>query len=904
MSTQVEQSGLDFGIPDDDLALNIAYVDNQIVVLDNDEIQNPFCVSIEYSSTTDNSVLGKGYRNVLVLCMNESYAGEEEAQEILYPVIKKNTLERIGKHFCVVSVSKAVLYAHTNSKAVVVSKEHLVHFSQDDLSKLNQNEVVIMMLELRRSAVEMYANLFGSRTDVKNMGTLLTLANCYNGQYKQPVENHLYEYMKNVREANFWTNKKNCNFTMSDNFIKRQFQYKELQGKHLRASVISKLRQSQDADITKVIDKLQNFNEVNENLLETDYLKNIYRKEEYTDVANALKDSAHRTFFATNEQQLEITKEDVTRMFEFTKDEKELFNLFNTFVTSKDLCHFVLNNPVVLDKMKPLFDKYLPFYRYVFGTAWITLYSEECIFKTKSTVANRYVFKIGTANKLPVFPVCPEDLHLNPYIALLVSDKLLDAKNNCLSLPTIANYQNYGIGSLDDFKRKFNIFTTGTSTKNILDGLDWANFAVSGSVMTACVPKRSPLMDVVVDTATNEISQYMTYFNHYYNESDIDLMCNDPSIFKFMDKVIGLIRNVSINLKELKGDEAVNTLVVEPIKTLALVVHYKYLEHQLEEIREYVGEQWSVEEVLKNIDSSEVKEYFYEIYTKNKFKSNRTNRKIYHDKQHTLYNDYYRVSSIDDMNIYVVEYEINKDTYVEHDSDHCVYLSDIVTDKSKVQENIMVMKISEGIKFKLKSTEMLHSIEVFRVRDNDFFATVGRFHLPCVRAFYDGSDVHLLPSCITAMLTGFNIDYKYFAGIRDPIDILNKYRMRGYSIIINDKEKQHMVYYNGAVNKWNGMFAVDTKKKESITSLFGSKKLTDEIYKPAKYLKGFPDDAYRKVDSPYIQTVADLQSWYNERYPVFAKTGLNLMDFKTINSEGYINPLKTWLFDAVQDWIN
>jgi hypothetical protein len=591
-------------------------------------------------------------------------------------------------------------------------------------------------------------------------------------------------------------------------------------------------------------------------------------------------------------------------MFESTKDERELFNLFNTFVTSKDLCHYALNNSVVLTKMKPLFDKYLPFYRYALGTAWVTLYSEECIFKTKSTVTHRYVFKIDTANKLPYFPMCPEDLHLNPYIALLVSEKLLDSKKNCLSLPTIANYKHYGIGTLEDFIRKFNIFTTGTSTKNILSGLNWTNFAVSGSVIPACAPKRSPLMDIVADATTDEVTQFLIYLRQYYSSSDIDLMCNDPSIFGFMDKAEGLINCVKNNLKDLKGDDAVNTLTIEPIKTFAIIIHYKYFELRLTEIQEGIGHQWTAIEIVQNINFPEVKEYFYKMYTDSKYKSNRISRKENNGKQHTLYEEYYRYSSMDDMSIYVAEYEISKDAHVKHDRDECFYVNDIVTEKVKSQDNIMIMKISEGIKFKLKSPEMLHDIEVFQVRDNDFFSTVGRFHLPCVRAFYDGSDVHMLPSCITALLTGYNLDYKYFAGIRDPIDILNKYRMRGYSMILNDKEKQHMIYYCESVNKWNGMFAVNTKNKESIMSFFGVKKLTDEIFKPAKYLSGFPDDSYAKIDLPYVLTVDDLKNWYNDRYPVLSKSGINLMDFKTISSDGYVNPLKTWVFDALQDCIN
>lgn len=899
MSTVTEQNGLDFGIIDDDLSVNIAYLSSKPIAIGSDEMQNPFYVSVDYNLETENGTIGKGYENVLVLCMRDTYNGESDALKILDFVIKTNTFEQIGKYFSLVPANRNILYTQTKTKALIVAKEFLTQFQYT--GTLNQNEVIILMLELRENTVRTYSSLFTTKTNAKKFSTLLTLANCYNGNNKQPIRHNLYEFMKNIREASYWINKKNCNFTMSENFLKREFQYKETLGNNIRGLAISKLRQNQDTEIVKIIDKLQT---LNESTAEIDYLKNIYRKEEYTDVSNALKGVQNRTFFVTNEQQLEITKEEVTQLFEYATDDKDIYNLFNTFVTSKDLCHLVLNNPYVLNKMKPLFDKYLPFYRYVFGTAWISLYSEECLLKTRSTITNRFVFPIDVASKLPIFPVCSEDLHLNPYISLLVANKLIDSKNNCLSIPTIANYQNYGIGSLTDFKRKFNIFTTGKSDKNILDGIDWTNFAISGSVIPACVPKRSPLYDVVSDPTGSEVEQCMLYFNHYYNESDIDLMCNNSSMFTFLDKVAGVIKCVTENLKQLKGNDAANTINVEPSKTLAVVVHYKYLEQKLADLQEYIGQNWSAEEIIKHIDAPEIKEYFYELYIKIKFSSIKTQRKQYSSAKNALYNDYYRISPIDDMNIYIVDYELSKDTSVNNDSEVCMYMNDITENKVKSTDNIMVLKVAESIKFKVNSSELLHNLEIFRVKENDFFATVARFHLPCVRGYYNGDNLYMLPSCITAQLTGYNIDYKYFAGIRDPIDILNKYRMRGYSIIINDKEKQHMAVYCGSTNKWNGLFPVNIKDKESIKGLFGTRKITDEMFKPLKHFKGFPDDSYRKVDHQYIMTTAELQDWYKTKYPALANCGVNLLDFKTIDSTGYINPIKTWVFDAVQDQIN
>jgi hypothetical protein len=898
MTSTVQQSDFDFGISNDDLSVNVVYIDDQPVILNQDQYENPFNITLKYYEEFDPKEICKGYSCAYILCMSNSYQGEEEAFEIFNSVMNDTTFDKISRYYTLVKVNRSIVYANKQIKAKVIDRKFLSYFNMFQNYILNENELVILMPEIREDVAKTYANLYDNTTDITQISSLITLVKCYNDSYRTPINKKLYEYISNIKETCYWTNKKNCNFNMSEHFLKREFKYKETCNNNLKAMVLSKLRQTPDATISNVIVKLQN---LNQELTNTDYLKNIYRKDAFTDIAESLKNTENRTFYTTNENNINITKDEVNQLFEFVDEEQDLFNLFNAFVISKDLCHFVLNNSTILTKMKPLFDKYLPFYRYVLGVAWITLYTEECLLKTRSTVDNRFVFEINNANKLPIFPMCVDDLHLNPYMSMLVSNKLIDSTNNCLSIPTIKNYANYGICSLDEFKRHFNIFTTGKSDKNILDGINWTNFAVSGSIIPACIPKRHPLMDLVCDNNMNEEQQFATYFNHYYNDSDIDLMCNTSSIFDFMNKTNDVIQKIKENMNQLKQNSA-DTLIIDSIKTLAIIINYKYIELQKKEICEYINKDWDTNEIIKNIDNDNIKEYFYEQYTQTKFKNNRNHRKQFGNDNH-LFNEYYKISSVENMNIYIVDYEINQDEFVDQDASTSIFINDISETKVKSNENYMIMKISEGIKFKLTSPDLIHTMEIFRVKDKDFFSTVGRFHLPCVRSFYDGNNVYMLPSCITAMLTGYNIDYKYFAGVRDPIDIINKYRIRGFNIILNPTEKQHMAYYCGSVDKWNGLFKIDMKKKDSINSLFGIRKLDHEIFKIGKHMKGYPDDAYKNLNHQYIITIDDLTKWYDEKYPSFSSktTGLSLLTFKTINEDGFVNPIKTWLFEAVQN---
>ena len=117
-------------------------------------------------------------------------------------------------------------------------------------------------------------------------------------------------------------------------------------------------------------------------------------------------------------------------------------------------------------------------------------------------------------------------------------------------------------------------------------------------------------------------------------------------------------------------------------------------------------------------------------------------------------------------------------------------------------------------------------------------STVANFHLPCVRGYYDGSQVYLLPSCITAALTLINLDYKYFAGSNDPIEILNKYRLRGYSIALNDSEKIRFISYSSKVEKWNNLYGgINIKDKNSVNSVYGYRHPDSIFFNPRYILK-------------------------------------------------------------------
>lgn len=881
---------LDYGINDIDYAVPTVNLEGQNILLNDDEMINPFFVELNKREldALEPKELHKLYKHIYVMCARNDFVNSDSASLVFNKTIKKSDYQQFNNCFTLIKCSKNMLYNKIHyDQAKIITVEQLSIFKNFNF---DNTEIIVPLYEMREQAVLLYNSLYDSQFKLNQLEDIFGLIKFYsissNGIAMKNLSNMIYE----MKESEFWRNSHNCSMNMSELFSQRSFQYKEINNGNSKSIISSNNLLNKEDVVQNIINKLSDS--------KNSYDLNNNKKDTFTDIAGALQSSIKRTYYATDPLLLEFNKDKITEIFSQLNSEKELYDVFNSLLVSKDYCHTVLNNSYVLDKMNPIINKYLPMYKYLFGYAWLSLYTEECIFKTKTTKNNRYVFDINTASKLPVFPFCVEDLHQNPYISVLVSENLLNSKNNCLSLPMIENYDGYGITDLTEFRKRFNIYTCGDPNKNLLDGIDWTRFAVSGSSLTACLMKRSPLFDLVTNQNQSETEKWLTYFNNYYSDSDIDLMCNESSVFKFMDQVRNVVNCVKNNLK--------TNVFVEPFKTMAVVVTGHYITQRLEHIREHTGMNWTAEDVVKNISSNVMKEYFYEIYCNAKFKSNRNFRQIYGSESNLLYNEFYKMSSIDDMNISLVTYEMDKNMKHEIDSEVCFYLNDYRTNETLLPDdkNFLALKVSENIKFKIRGEGMLHNIETFRVKNDDFFAVVAKFHLGNVRTYYTGDNVYLLPSCITALMTGVNIDYKYFAGARDPIDILQKYRERSYGVLLNKKEKEHMLYYINNVPKLNEKFKLPANKEAAMNILFGAKDINHSMFKPLLF-KGHAADIYPHKDYKYIHTIDDLTKYYKSKYNYDASNcAINMLRLKTINSDGNITPLKSWVPKAYYEMFN
>jgi hypothetical protein len=188
--------------------------------------------------------------------------------------------------------------------------------------------------------------------------------------------------------------------------------------------------------------------------------------------------------------------------------------------------------------------------------------------------------------------------------------------------------------------------------------------------------------------------------------------------------------------------------------------------------------------------------------------------------------------------------------------------------------------------------------------NENIFSTVGRFHMGFVRACWNGKTLLCTPSFISSMMLQLSSDYKYFASIRDPVEIINKYRSRGFGIILNDSERMHMAYYNGILepdnsnSKWCSMYNVNVKDKASIKSIFGPKKLSHNIFKPSKYFEGMPDDCFKNIEREVYASAFDAFS------SLYTKETEELFQYKCITPDGFVSPLNRNFIKLAYEKIN
>jgi hypothetical protein len=693
--------------------------------------------------------------------------------------------------------------------------KNLIHFGnlnccQSDILKLAnkfnyqlENEIlVIPIYNISFLNIQKYIDINNGLITFNNFYDIMVLNNYFGDNMKSDTNKiKINNMIHSLDEIKYWEIPFNCLPNLTKLFDTREFNF-------------NVIRVGKDKELSEIIERLDN-SPIKEN-----YIEQIFNSKKYIDPSQIINKKGYKLYWRVTS--CEYNNEHINKLLK-SLDYKMRYYLFSYLCVTKKYCHLVINNKEILDLMQPVIHQYIDLYRYLFGYAWIRFYFEETINRFKVKTNDMYIFDIDTASKLPVFEFNHNIPQNNPYFPLLVAGKSIFPNNNIEGVIGSTSLSiNHRICNLVEFKDRINIFISGDKSINILEGINFKELkiAITGSIMTACVQYKHPLMNLFKNN--NNMNEYYTrYFEEYYYDSDIDIMVMSSNIYNFFDITKTFHEQVMLNICQYMN--------AEPEHIKYIILRNSYLFVTSEFIREHIcNERLSYEVIVKNLEFKPIISLFvpyakkmHQLECEKKLSNSFDNIK---DKYSVLFEFDEESLVIKLKDTFTNTTMINKKSHelsgaeFTHEEIEMILNCNKNVNEEKIESTIIMtdgLGFSDSFKIRITSPHLVHDIEMFPIFKDDFMTTVANFHMPCVRAYYNGENVYMTPSFITAHLTFMNIDYKYFAGSKDPINIINKYRMRGFGVYLNKKEIETYLKYCHAVPFWNNLFKINPLSKKS-----------------------------------------------------------------------------------------
>lgn len=689
-----------------------------------------------------------------------------------------------------------------------------------------------------------------------------------------------YAEIKNQLEytpVTYWSKENNCKINGSKRFQMRNFRWQML-------------RSNSNSDKLKTVDELKKYN-----LKDDNYLSIFFKTYGNLDSKFGTIDFKLHSLPKVNKN---FTSEQFNDFFSSLKNHQK-FNLFNSILVSPEYCHLIMKNEEIWNIMEPMIKKSLPLYRYLLFYTYLSLYLQENIKKTYLKQEDSSIIPIGVACKLPNFPYLQSEQNSHPAIAAgqLIQNRLY-TKNNFygLSCMSSATGDEFKLSNFEEFQQRLNIFMTGNSIKNIFTQVNFKNIHLTGSMIPACALRKHPLVNnfvgVIPPNVDNFDYLYHRYFSEFYSESDIDVLftINDP--FKFYQRVLEFKRQLEEGINLYEPSEI--NLKVKNVRKGYLRFNYAFVTKTLLPYWRKEGIEKTVQEVLTSLDEEETKKLFIPFYKeKIKYYYQRIQEEYSKKEKEELKDKYSHIFEPISMDLIILDHyeQVNKKKMKVEDMEF--------SEEEKDYDGEPFFDARESFKYNLSHPTLNHHFECFSIPFEDPWSCINKFHLGQVRGYYNGKNVYYTISAIMALQTKLSPDYRIMFGSKDPGEILNKYRMRGFGCILNDNELSQLIKYSEKVPFWKNLYMIDSKNKNSLlefskelglsSSLFQPRTLNSDHYKNSQI---FVTPEYSIPNAKYItsnnQLKVELEQILNS----------NIINQKYLSPEGYPIPLKKWLLDG------
>jgi hypothetical protein len=770
--------------------------------------------------------------------------------------------------------------------------------------ELDDTVLILPIYNISFLDLQKYIDNINGQITFNNLYDILIINNYFGDNIKSESSKlKINGIINNLEESKYWELSYNCLPNITKLFDTRKFNFNIIRNP-TNNTLIHKLEHSP---------------------IKENYIDQIFNRKNYVDPSEIINKKGYKLYWKVWNS--DYNNDCINKLFD-TLDDTQRYFLFSNLCVSKKYCHLVINNEYIINMMTPTIHKYINLYNYLFGYAWLRFYFEETINRFKVKTTDMYIFDINTASKLPVFYFNHDTPHKNPYFPILVANKSLKPEFNVCGINNNAeNNIDNRICNLEEFKQKMNIFISNNKNIDLLNNINFKELkiAITGSIMTACSQYKHPLThlfnNIIQHDIQNDIQNDITtkrYFNEYYYDSDIDVMVMSKTVFEFLDITKKFHESIMLNCCQY--------LNAEPEQIHYNLLRTSYLFVTSEFIKEHICTKTiSYDVIIKSLDLKPIINIFVPFAKKmHKLECQKKLENLSEKDRLGLMNKYPELFVFDENNL-VIKLKDSKSntTMINPPSSAAEYSQEEIEmilnsnnnlDEEKINITIPMtdgLGYSDNFKVKINSPHLNHDFELFPIFKDDFMCTVANFHMPCVRAYYNGENVYMTPSFISAHMTFMNIDYKYFAGSKDPISIINKYRMRGFGCWLNKTELEMYIKYNYEMPFWNNIFQINPLNKKSYSKCFGKLPITSRMFQPRKvnellikntcanYEKLLPVGEYSPM---YTRTLTE-QEYNIKRFN--SNHNINNINLQFINGDtGYIEPLQRNIINTMFDKLN
>jgi hypothetical protein len=800
-------------------------------------------------------------------------------------IISSNLTEDKIKNFILYKCSNKILKSDSHYNNLVYIDKNILNICNKFNYDLEENIFVVTIFNSTFNDIKNYIDSYNEKDNLKEIYNMIILMNEFNSTNTFKNNIIIKNMILCLKESDYWTNFLNCKLNLSKEFSKRKFNmklFKNINGNN---------------EINKFLEMLE------KEKLDDNYLEEIYKNKKYIDPSTIINKKGFKLYYI--EKNTEFTNDDIYNMLKCLNSENK-FLMFCHLLISKRYSHLVINNSNVLKLMGKNINKYIHLFKYLIGYSWLKLYFEESIKKSYAKSNDPYIFTAETACLLPVFPLDIDNPQTNPYCPLMVSNNDLQPNMNIGSLQIDWSKHNSRICNTSEFLNRLNIFCTSKKSNNIFEGINFKEnkMGITGSAMTACMQYEHPLLKLFTTPENNTMEKiYDRYFTEYYSESDIDIMIKTENMFELLDISKTLYKKISNNIIKLNEGSLKEHIKYNILKTTYFFVDKEFI---MENIKIF---NLPYDIIISKLNSDPIKKILIPIIKKEHDKFYKKELEDFSNEEienlKVIYPEYFKfdencitIRLFDRKYKNTVE-QVNSNINIsEEDLQHSLDImenEDNQTNEFKLIDEDCFVKFN--IKCRISSAYIDHDLEIFPIKGNDFMGVVNQFHVPCVRAYYDGNNVYMSPSFITAHMTYMNLNYKYVAGTKDPIEIINKYRMRGFGTWLNKYETKLFIKYVNKMPFWNNLYNINTENVNSLKTALGFLPITHKLFKPRLYNAEYYDEKNVRfillegdIYNDYKMNFNIPSTYYKNRYNA---SDTNLRNLFYINSNtGYVNKLE------------